>query len=314
MVDFSWYKTFYYVAKNMSITKASEELFVTQPAISITIKNLEESLGCKLFVRTRAGLSFTSEGINLYNQIAPSCRVLIETEAIMGKFSKLEAGTVKISSTEMGIDVYISPVIEYFHKNYPKIDFVIKKVSHHKIFEALESEEIDFAVDIYPDTQNEIITNLKSINWNLKNLEEYCLLRTEDLAVVGSQFKYLTKKTYDIEELVNYPLILPDHNDYAYSYYTKLFTSRGVECHANFEIAQFLSRLALTQRNMGISFMPYDKIKQDIGDGSLYVIKVRQPLMKRKVVLLMVKHKLLGSASRKFKEIMLKTSAEQSHC
>jgi DNA-binding transcriptional LysR family regulator len=312
MIDFEWYKVFYYIAKNMSITKASEELFITQPSVSITIKNLEESLGCKLFVRSRNGLNFTPDGANLYNQIQESCRVLLETETLTGKFSRLETGSVRISANEMGASNYLFPAIKYFREHYPNILFIISKKPHHEVIKDLVAGVMDMVIDIFPDTNNDIVTNLKNMNWYPKNIEEHCLLKLEDAAFAGVKYKHLTEKELDVEDLVNYPLIFPVCDDYAYSYYTNLFRSRGVECHPTFEVASVSSRTLLTCRNMGICFMPYSKGKREIREGSLHLLKLRQPLMMRKLVLLTSKRSLLGSAALKFQEILLRSIGEHS--
>ena len=61
-INYELYKIFYTVAKNKNITSASKELLISQPAISKSIKNLEEQLGGQLFVRTKRGVVLTEEG------------------------------------------------------------------------------------------------------------------------------------------------------------------------------------------------------------------------------------------------------------
>ena len=68
-IDFELYRIFYTVANNGNITKASMELNISQPAISKSIKNLEEQLGGQLFIRTKRGVNLTDEGKEFYNYI-----------------------------------------------------------------------------------------------------------------------------------------------------------------------------------------------------------------------------------------------------
>ena len=65
-INLDLYKVFYHVAKNKNITKAANELNITQPGISKAIKNLEEQLGCSLFIRTKTGVILTEEGKVFY--------------------------------------------------------------------------------------------------------------------------------------------------------------------------------------------------------------------------------------------------------
>ena len=68
-INLDLYKVFYHVAKNKNITKAANELNITQPGISKAIKNLEEQLGCSLFIRTKSGVILTDEGKIISNKI-----------------------------------------------------------------------------------------------------------------------------------------------------------------------------------------------------------------------------------------------------
>lgn len=65
------YRVFYYVAQYHSFTKAADMLYSNQPNVTRTIKNLENSLGCALFVRSRKGVQLTPEGEELFTHIAP---------------------------------------------------------------------------------------------------------------------------------------------------------------------------------------------------------------------------------------------------
>ena len=69
-IDFELYRIFYVVANHCNITKASEELSISQPAISKSIKNLEEQLGGQLFVRTKRGVVLTEEGNFYYSSVS----------------------------------------------------------------------------------------------------------------------------------------------------------------------------------------------------------------------------------------------------
>ena len=85
-IDFELYRIFYTVANHKNITKASEELNISQPAISKSIKNLEEQLGGSLFVRTKRGVILTEEGKEFYNYIKQAIEYISNAE---NKFTQL---------------------------------------------------------------------------------------------------------------------------------------------------------------------------------------------------------------------------------
>ena len=68
-IDFELYRIFYVVAECGSITKASIELFISQPAVTKQIKKLESILGCDLFIRTKRGLVLTESGKAIYSDV-----------------------------------------------------------------------------------------------------------------------------------------------------------------------------------------------------------------------------------------------------
>lgn len=70
-MNLNLYKYFYYVAKYLSFSKASKIFYISQPALSYSIKTLEEELGYKLFDRSFTGIEFTKEGLNLYEEVKP---------------------------------------------------------------------------------------------------------------------------------------------------------------------------------------------------------------------------------------------------
>ena len=69
--NFEYYKIFYYVAKYQNFTLAAKALLSSQPSVSRCMQALETELGCRLFVRTKRGVSLTAEGEQLYKYVAP---------------------------------------------------------------------------------------------------------------------------------------------------------------------------------------------------------------------------------------------------
>lgn len=76
--NFEHYKIFYYVAKYKNLTRAANALVTSQPSVTYCMQNLESVLGCKLFIRSRKGVTLTSEGELLYSYVAPACQQLIQ--------------------------------------------------------------------------------------------------------------------------------------------------------------------------------------------------------------------------------------------
>lgn len=92
------YKAFYYVAKNKSITQAANELMVSQPAVSKSIKTLERDLNTTLFNRNSDGVTLNTAGELLYNKIKQSMELIISAEKDVDSYNNMEHGTINIGA------------------------------------------------------------------------------------------------------------------------------------------------------------------------------------------------------------------------
>ena len=121
-INFELYRIFYVVANHSNITKASEELNISQPAISKSIKNLEDQLGGNLFIRTKRGVTLTEEGKEFYNYIKQAMEYINNAEKKFTNLINLETGCIKIGINTTLTKEFLLPFLEEFHSLYPKID------------------------------------------------------------------------------------------------------------------------------------------------------------------------------------------------
>ena len=118
-MDFDYYRIFYYVGKYKSATLAAKELFTSQPAVTRTIKKLESELGCRLFVRSKKGMEFTSEGETLFEYVSASFNQLEKGETEVRKNTNESEGRVVIGATVTALDEFLFNFLDVFHKEHP---------------------------------------------------------------------------------------------------------------------------------------------------------------------------------------------------
>ena len=104
------YRVFYITARAGSFTKAAEELFITQPAISHAIKQLETKLGGSLFLRTPKGVKLTSEGEVLYRYISQAYNLIEAGEKKLAEIHLLEEGEIRIGAGEYAMPIFFAPL------------------------------------------------------------------------------------------------------------------------------------------------------------------------------------------------------------
>ena len=187
-IDFELYRIFYTVANNKNITKASEELMISQPAISKSIKNLEEQLGGELFIRTKRGVILTPEGQEFYQYIRQAIEYITSAENKFSELINLESGTIRIGISATLTKEFLIPYIEKFHKKYPNINIQITTDVSSILFTKLRNGLIDM-----------IVLNINDKNYG-NDIEIIKCKKVHDCFVVNKDYIDLTKKELSLRE------------------------------------------------------------------------------------------------------------------
>ena len=137
--NFEYYKVFYYVAKYGSLTRAASVLMTSQPAVTRTIRNLENDLSCRLFIRSKSGVELTPEGKVFYEYVAAGCEQFSKGVNELGNMISLADGTVYISATETALHGCLFEAMEEFSTSYPNVHFKILNNSTTKSIQALKN-------------------------------------------------------------------------------------------------------------------------------------------------------------------------------
>lgn len=284
-LNLNLYKIFYDVAQYGSVSTASKNLMISQPAISRSIKKLEEDLNVTLFYRTLNGMVLTEKGKELLGYVEEACNSLRIGERTMMETNNLIKGKLSIGVPSHIASFYIFEKIKKFHEDYPTIEISIVSRCTAELIKLLENHEIDFVIDTSPICGNEKELNI------------------EELFTSPHCFVALATDNYDsvtsIKDLENVPLILPI-----------MLTSHRkrlheVELENNVEFKNVLSietsemiREAVLNGN-GVGYILKDVVKKDIEAGKLKVLPVKEELPFITVNLVYI-DKYLTSAPKEF--------------
>lgn len=145
-VDLELYRVFYVVAKNKHMTKASEELHISQPAISQSIKKLEEQLGGILFLRSNKGMQLTEEGKMFYEYVKGALTLINNAENEFTSFKNLSKGEIKIGCSTTLTKLILIDVLKKFHKEYPNININITNDLTSNLIKKLKIGKLDFVI------------------------------------------------------------------------------------------------------------------------------------------------------------------------
>ncbi len=193
--DYNLYKIFLYLFEEKSISKTAARLYVSQPAISYSLKELENQLGYTLFYRNSKGIEPTLEAKELYSYISTAFNILNDAEEHIKNLNNLNIGCIRIGTpSHIGV-FYLSNYIADFRKIYPGIRFEIICKSTSDMIEMLETRKLNIIVDTLPINSKKDVTKITLSK--MQNCFAYNKNIMKDVDI---------KK---VEDLKNYPLILP---------------------------------------------------------------------------------------------------------
>lgn len=236
-VNLELYKTFYVVAKYKHMTKASEELHVSQPAISQAIKKLEEELGGALFVRSNKGMDLTEEGEMFYSYVSGALKLINDAENEFGSFKKLTKGELKIGCSASLTKLVLLQALKEFHQDYPGIKInVVNELTSNLILD-LKLGKLDFVIF------NE--SDIKEASLELRKLKDL------KMGFVYNP-EYFEDKIVNIEDLNNYPLILQKEASNTRKFLNNLLLAKGIRLVPKMEVVS--QDLIMEFANIGLGF------------------------------------------------------------
>ena len=192
-VNLELYRIFYTVAKNKHMTKASEELYISQPAISQSIKKLEDQIGGTLFLRSNKGMELTEEGKSLFEHIKGALQLIENAENEFTAFKDLSKGEIKIGCSTTLTKLMLLEPLKQFHIDYPNINIKIENNLTSNLITSLKLGKLDFVIFNEGDIQE---TGLKL--QKIKDLKQGFVYNPE----------YIEDNIQSFQDLNHYPLIL----------------------------------------------------------------------------------------------------------
>ena len=293
-IDFELYRIFYIVANHCNITKASEELSISQPAISKSIKNLEEQLGGQLFVRTKRGVILTEEGKEFYNYIKQAIEYINNAENKFTDLINLETGCIKIGISTTLTKEFLLPYLEEFHSLYPKIDIQIITSLTSDLMSKLKNGLIDI-----------VILNLNNKNYG-NDIDIIKCRKINDCFVVNNKYKDLTLEELSLKDLNNYPLILQAKGSNTREFLDNFTRENGVILRPNIELASYSLVVEFSKIGLGIGYATKEYIKETIKNKELFELKIKEKIPSRYIGIALSKNHVPNFSTKKLIEIITK--------
>lgn len=285
-VNFELYKMFYVVANNKSISKGAEELMISQPAVTQSIKMLEGQLGVTLFVRTKKGVVLTDEGCELYNYIKEGMNYFVNGYNKVLALKSLDAGVLKIGASTSVTEHYLMPYITKFHELYPNVEIKIVNLLTDVLYRELRNGNVDLVVG----SSNDFVD---------KDLD-FCAISDIGEIFVSNKKLKLTK-----EELFSSNLILQTSPSVARNSFNDFIRKNNINVVPFMEVVSHRLVTELVKANMGIGVVTEEYVKNELGN-SLFKVDVDICLPKRKLGYTVLKNSVPTYRVKAFIELLKK--------
>lgn len=271
-MNYEHYKVFIAVGRNKNITRAAEELYSSQPAVTRIIHSMEAELGCRLFVRSKNGVEFTREGKNLFDLIEAPCNLLMRADQDLRQSVGRNEGTIHIGTTYTALQCFIFDFLAAFRRKYENIKFRIYTGSSSRMISRLVKGEIDLVFNTTPfsGAQSLAVTPVYPFN---------------DVMVCGNAFPVLPEKTYSLAELQEYPFILLSQGMQYRQFCDDFFEKSGVHIVPALEADSSGLIVPMVEHNWGIALVPEAMANPAIRDGVLQKIAIKEEIPQRYITM-----------------------------
>lgn len=290
-INYELYKVFYYVASSLSFSEASKKLFISQSAVSQSIKTLEKKLGQSLFIRSTKKVQLTKEGLLLFKHIEPAVNLITKGENQIAESNSLKGGQLRIGATDTICRYYLVPYLNQFHQKYPNIHIKVMNQTSMGCVDLLENNQVDLIITNSPNTRLNTVGNVKA-------------LRTfSDVFIANrSAFPKLAEESVSLEQLLDYPILMLESHATTSEFLHKLFLDNQLDLVPSIEISSNDLLIDLAKIGLGIAFVPDYCIQENEQD--LIILNMTKTLPTRQLVAAFDNQIPLANAAEEFLQLL----------
>lgn len=291
-INYETYKIFYYVATNESISKASQKLLISQPAVTWHLKNLETNLGVTLFTRTKKGVKLTDEGSIFFEYIKNGIKSFTNGENMLTNLKNLDYGTIRIGSSTTVCEHVLMPYLEKFHEKYPNIDIQIVNTLTEDLLKELRNGNLDMLLLNMPMEES-------------KDLKIQKVLDVQDIFVGNKKYYDMCNHSLNLKDLNNYPLLFQKSPSNTRKYLDNYLKDNNVILHPKTEIVSYNLIMEFVKSGFGIGYATKEFIQNELDNKNLYEIKVTPKVPKRYIGIVTLNQSIPNYSSKKLIDMIL---------
>ena len=289
-VKLELYRVFKEVAEAGNITAAAQTLFISQSAVSQSIKQLEAELQTRLFARNSRGVTLTADGRMLYEYVRSAMGLLETGEEKLSQSRDLQMGHLTIGASDTVTSQFLLPYLDRFHRQYPAIHIQIISGRSHKVLGLLQSGKVDIAFASTPQEG--------------ASLETFPCLATHSIFVAGAEYPCDFDHVYSLEEIARFPLILLERKASSRLYLEKYFLQNGLHLNPEIELGARSLLVDLAAIGFGVAGVTEEFVRRELENGRLRKLRTSFDIPPRSVDLCVLRDVPLTSAAQRFSDFI----------
>ena len=287
------YRVFLEVAKQGNISAAAQNLFISQSAVSQSVKQLEEQLQVRLFSRSTRGVSLTSEGKLLLEYVSHALGLLQSGEEKIAASRQLLTGELIIGASDTVTKTYLLSRLEAFHKDYPDIRIRILNGTTSMVLDYLHAGQVDIA--FASEAPDETVYSVR-----------HCV-DTHTIFVAAPDYLEFDK-VYTMEEIAALPLILLERKASSRVYVERYFQEHGVQIHPEIELGSHNLLISLARIGLGVACVTEEFSLSGLSRGVIVPLKTDFEIPPRAVTMCTLQGVTPTSAANRFMDVITETN------
>ena len=267
-VKLELYRVFKEVAETGNISLAAKNLYISQSAVSQSVKQLETALQARLFARSPRGVSLTWEGQMLYQYVRSALGLLATGEDKLSQAQQLLLGTLTIGASDTVTSFFLTPFLETFHRQHPGIRLKIVSGRSAKVLSMLRSGAVDIAFASSPSEPG---------------LSTWSCSATHSVFVAGSGYDCDFDHVYTRQEIADFPLILLERKASSRVFLEQYFLQSGITLTPEIELSSRSLLVSLAKIGLGVAGVTLEFVQDALLSGDIRLLKTDFTIPSRSV-------------------------------
>ena len=259
-MDLDRLRGFVETAREKSFTRAAEKLFLTQPAVSLQVKALEDELGEDLFERRGKQILLTEAGRLLFARAEAILEMADRIRQDMADVGQLRTGRLSIGTSDTNCAYVLPPAVKAFRQAHPGVEIRLTDRMSPEVVRLVLEGAVDFGLATLPVTESRVRTRPLFIR--------------EDVAISSTAHRLALAETVDLHALGDCAMLMLERGSTSRGLMDRMFAAEGLQPHVIMELGSIEVIKRFVEIGLGVAVVPEVSVRDEVRSGRLAAIRV----------------------------------------